>query len=536
MGYHTKPKKRKYKEEFSNKETVEEVKEYPIKAIPERGLKKSTCKYFGIRVGISEVDGETIEAIYFPYYTGKQLTGYKKKDLTVAKNDDFHFTTIGKVSSKCDLFGSHKVPKSGKKIFTVEGELDVATTWQILYERSDYKGKKHIPAVVGIGGTSWAAVQVSNSMSLYKNFTENVFLFDQDEANFFEKKDGVKKGKEALQDVAKLIPNMLVATISENDPNDMLIEGKAEELYWALVAKARAYVPHTLVEGSVGLEKLMKPLEHGVYVDCFPKTMNMLRGFRKSEMTVILAPAGVGKTTITKEIGYALNCAGESIFHIFLEEDLEKTQQSYVALDNNVMLNRLRENPKLISEENWKKSEQKLLDNGRTLWMDHFGSVNPEVLMDDVRWAEANHYDYILLDHISMVFSGLKTSNERKDIDLLLTELAAFTKGGAVHPIVITHIKREQKVKKKDRDGNIEYPYWDNVALDAARGSAIFEQTAWNIIAIEPEIKEDGTRGRVRLRVLKNREWSTLGITDILKMDENTGRMVTAEEDLSSAF
>jgi len=234
-------------------------------------------------------------------------------------------------------------------------------------------------------------------------------------------------------------------------------------------------------------------------------------------------------TTICKEIGYSLVKGGHRVGHVFLEEDLKKTQQSYIALDNMVHLPKFREDPTCITNEQAKASYDSLINTSRTMWMNHFGSLSPSSLMAKFEWMAIKGMEYIILDHISMVFSGNNSGgNERKEIDLLLTELAAFTTKTGVHPIIVSHVKRTDKRPKRDKEGNIQYPYWDVVDSTQARGSGAFEQMGWNIIGIEPEILDNKTRGRIRTTVLKNREWGNVGVADVLTMSPQTGRMIEA--------
>jgi twinkle protein len=378
------------------------------------------------------------------------------------------------------------------------------------------KYPNYVPNVVSLpNGANLKAF--NDNQDFLDKFGEIILCPDNDEA-----------GEKLVQEVTKLYPDIKIMTISEKDPNDMLLGGKQAEFINSFF-QAKPHSPIEVVEGGVGLDRLKKPLEEGIHISSMPKLMKRLHGFREGEMTVILAPPGVGKTTICRDIGYYLNIAGEKIVNIYLEEDIEKSQQSYIALDNGVLLPKLRANPNVLTDAQWEDSYQKLIDNDRTMWVDHFGSINPDKLMQIVRYADNRGYKFVILDHISMVFSGMQTANERKEIDLLLTELASFTKGAHIHPIVVSHVRRTNKPLPKDGRGNIEYPYWDTVASDAARGSGAFEQLAWNIIAIEPEILESGERGRVRLKVSKNREWGDLGVCDIVKMDER-GKLVDADE------
>ena len=97
------------------KETIEDIQSYPIRALSDRSLTKETCEYFDIRVGLSEKDGSTIEAIYFPWHKNGVISGYQKKDLTIPKGEKYHFTTIGTVDADCELFGMNKAPTGGKK-------------------------------------------------------------------------------------------------------------------------------------------------------------------------------------------------------------------------------------------------------------------------------------------------------------------------------------------------------------------------------------------------------------------------------------
>ena len=50
------------------KETLEDVLKYPCLAIEDRGIQQKTAEKFGGRTALSEKDGLTPIAHYFPYY------------------------------------------------------------------------------------------------------------------------------------------------------------------------------------------------------------------------------------------------------------------------------------------------------------------------------------------------------------------------------------------------------------------------------------------------------------------------------------
>jgi len=535
MGYSPKQKSQKYQAL-----TFQEASACPVvNGIPERGIKPSVCKFFDVRQEFSDVDGKVI-AHLFPVTKKGKITGFVRRDLTKSKRDQFAFTTIGDVSVESDLLGQHVAP-TARKLFIVEGLYDYLSAFQALMF-SDYnmqrrrEGKDMIkPAVVSIAlGTANAAEQINNNLEFINKYQEKVTAFDNDSATDKEAKEGIVKGQDAVQDVSLLIPDLKNVVLTKNDPNEFLQTGLDEdvrELNNQLVFNAKSYQPDNMISGCVGIDEIMKPLKNGFYVPCLPKTSELIHGFRPEEMTIVLAPPGVGKTTVCKEIGYALVTGGAKVGHVFLEEPLRKTQQSYVAMDNGVFLPKFRADPSILTRKQVQASIDKLIDNGRTMWMKHFGSLAGESLMQKFMWMHMKGMEYIILDHISMVFSGQASKNERKDIDMLLTELAAFATATGVHPIVVSHVKRVNKMQKRDKEGNVVYPYWEEVTEDMARGSGAFEQTASNIISIEPERLENRERGRIRTVVLKNREWSWLGKGDLLTLNPHTGRLITLDEE-----
>ena len=139
-----------------------------------------------------------------------------------------------------------------------------------------------------------------------------------------------------------------------------------------------------------------------------------------------------------------------------------------------------------------------------------------------------------MLDHISAVISGLDIDNERKQLDMVLTELAAFCAANSVHILVVSHINRtnsSQFLAPKGKEGE---PFLVNVTKESARGSAALEQFSWNILALEPEILPDYSRGRVRLKVLKTRFGDSLGIADVFRLNPETWEVMLDTEEVTS--
>lgn len=289
---------------MAEKETVAEVNKLPFADYPERGIRKETYEKFGVRMALSTTD-RSVEAIYFPYYNqdGK-LTGYKKRNLTLDKYDDGHFTVVGKVGIQNKLFGqqvAESIKRPKKKLFQVEGEWDVLSSYQACVDTlagTKYEGME--PFVVGLScGTGNAKAAVSVNLEFCESFEVNVLGFDADEATPEEATKKIKKGKEATEDVGLLITKsqVMVAEYKDfHDPNDYVKAGKYKELANALSFATKKFTADKVVTAeSISFEELIKPRIPGVHIPQFPELMEMTGGPRMRELWVVTGPSGYGK-------------------------------------------------------------------------------------------------------------------------------------------------------------------------------------------------------------------------------------------------
>lgn len=521
------------------KETVAEVSKLPFADYPERGISKETYEKFGVRMALSTTD-RSISAIYFPFYNedGK-LTGYKKRDLTLDKYDDKHFTVIGKVGVTSKLFGQHvaeQIKRPKKKLFFTEGEFDVLALYQAGIESlagTKYEGME--PFVVGLNcGCGNARAAASTNLEFIESFDRVVLGFDNDAATPEEAAKKIKKGKEALEDVGTLITKseVYVADLGTfHDVNDMLKAGKVKELSDAFSFATKKFSADKVVTAdALPFESLVIPREPGVNIPQFPELMAMTGGPRTRELWVVTGPSGFGKSTVTSTMAGEIRLAGYKVGMIFLEEELRETILRMIAHKEKVNYNHLKFDPlKHLSAEKLKEAYDWVCKDEGFVFLDHFGSMLIDQLMSKIKYL-MNVYDvqFVLLDHLSMLVSGLQTTDERKMLDIVMTELAAFCASHDVGIIAVSHLNRDVADEFKAPKGKENEPFFVNVKKESLRGSAALEQLSWVIIGVEPEIMPDKSRGRVRLTVLKNRPWGHLGWADVLKMNEQTGVLETA--------
>lgn len=494
------------------------VAQTTVQSIPVRGIDQVACEHFGVRVSLSETDGQTQTATYFPVSVEGKHTGFKVR---------YPSKNFGKVGNRKggDFFGANVCPKKGNKIFVTEGEYDALALYQTIYELCDPKWRRSIAVVSLLNGAGGAAKEMLRNNELLAGFKEIVCVFDQDEA-----------GQEGIEEVVKVLGRDRVKSVklSEKDANDMVQQGLKRELYFACITEKAIPRPEKIISGKqITLEDLQVPLIKGLDVP-YPELMKKMRGFRHGdgggELTIWCAGSGMGKTTAAREVMYHLNKVHKKrLGHIFLEEQFRKTSQSYIAIDNNVPLAALREDPTIVNQTKFKKSHAELIANDRTFFLKHFGSLASDHLIDYLMYMGVHEEcNFIILDHISMVVSGQDNgkNGERKDIDILMTKLAAFCEDTGVSVQAIVHLKRPQNGCFNDGQ---------SISLAHLRGSAAIEQLSHNIIGIEGDQHGDNPNSRI-LRVLKNREWGDVGEADTLEYMPATGRLLPQQVHIGGAY
>ena len=539
-------------EKYVPKETLAEVEKLKAFDVPERNVRKETLERFGVKVAVSEEDGKTPTAIYFPSYNQKgRVTGYSKQDLTKEKEEDLHWSTIGAVVIGNKLFGQDVSEKQNRKrnnLIITEGQWDTLSVYQALVD--NVKGTKYEglePLVVSIPmGTANAVESILRNENYVTSHDALTIFFDDDHCTPAELRRNIMKGHEAREAVANALvgSGMSLFTVTPEDgykdASDFLQAGKSNELAKLVQFGRRPYSSEKIVKAAdLELEYLLEPRPEGIYVNSFPKLMEKLHGFRTRELVLLTSPSGVGKSTVSSIFATAFMEAGEKLGMIYLEETNKETMQRLIASKLKVNYLEFKNDPLgVASKEKIEKAYREIVDNDQLVMLGHFGSLPVSELMAKIKHMHlVEGCKYIILDHLSLVISGTAVKDERKELDMVMTELAAFCAANEVCIIAVSHINRsaaEQFKPPKLREGEEPKPYWVQVTKEMMRGSAALEQLSFVIIGLEPEILVDRSRGRVRLTVLKNRPWSYLGVADAFKIDDESWEVLLCEDEADS--
>jgi len=254
----------------------------------------------------------------------------------------------------------------------------------------------------------------------------------------------------------------------------------------------------------------------------WPILSRKLGGIFAGQLTLLTAGSGIGKSTLAREVGYWLHQKhGLTIGNIFLEEATTTTAQAYVAIDNNVRLRSLREDPSILSDTEWETSLSRVLSE-RMYFYDHFGSLESDRLLSKIRYMrQVLKCDFVILDHISIVISGQQSSSEgeRRDIDVLLTKLRSLIQETGLGVIGIVHL-RQPDGKPHEEGGR--------VTLRDLRGSGSLKQLSDCVWALERD-QQSTNPNRSLIRILKDRNDGQVGEADTVEYNIQ-GRMVPIGE------
>ena len=593
--------------------SVKDILAFPIKGNPDRQLTQEAAEYFQIRQEYSQEDGTTIVATHFPSYNQSgEITGFKRRDWTLDKEDRFHFTTIGTVKTKNMMFGQYQTSQgtNRKTLVQLEAEEDTYCAWQAaldnlcsqvheLGNRSDEKAKSlrgYLAAIessrikistgdisgqiitlpfVGLNvGAPNAAETVAHNEKFVKSYSKYVLALDNDHLTEEERikySNNSARGEEATNAIASYLLTDNIYRMKyphpSNDPDgykdarDFVKAGEGKLLAELTLYCDNKYVAEKILNvGDITIQQLRKRKKDGIPLKYFPKLDAMHINPLTGELHVLCAPSGAGKSTISRMVehdivdylryglskgryddtvtrdlaglarldGYVEN---ERLGIIRLEEDEEESLNSHYALDLGIDPKEFCGEPeKYLTEEQHLEIHNKWADEDKVKILDHFGSMPVDQLISKLKQMVFMYgCRWIVLDHISMLISGLRTGDERKELDIVMTELAAFCKNYNVYIFAIAHIKRKTFEPPKDKQTGEQLPFFFPVRKEDLRGSASLEQLSWVVMSVEPEELPNRSRGRVRLVSLKNRRGKRLGIADTLWMKED-GTFIDASD------
>lgn len=465
---------------------IEGFVEGEITGLSKRHLTEETCQKWDYRVG---------------HYFGRavQIANYKDQDGNVIAqkirfpNKDFKL--IGD-AHRMGLFGMHLWKGSYKMCVVTEGEIDALSLSQV---------QNHKWPVVSVpNGAQAAAKSVARNLEWLEQFETVVFMFDNDEP-----------GRKAAQECAALMSprKAKIAALPLKDANDMLVADRGGDLIEAMW-RAKDYRPDGIVGGNDLWDYITKVDQSEAVSYPFEGLTAMTHGLRKGELVTITAGSGIGKSQICREVCHWLLTHGQAVGYIALEESVRRTALGILGIEMSTPLHlRLKEVP----QEEIKKAYDACLSTGRFFTYDHFGSLDSDNLINRIRYmVKGCGCGWIILDHLSIVVSGMGEGDERRLIDNTMTRLRSIVEELKIGLILVSHLKRPEGRGHEEGAAT---------SLSQLRGSAGIAQLSDIVLGLERNQQDETQKNFTLVRVLKNRYTGETGLACRLEYNQQTGRL-----------
>lgn len=478
---------------------IAEVQGYPVLDLHSRKLRAKSLDKFGIRVSVSEQDGKTPVAMYFPYTKKGKLCGYKVKILDTGQT---YWVGDGK---DVDLFNWEEASKSGAyRIIITEGEADSVSIDRI-YEM--YGDSKYHPAIVSLPYGAGRARQCleKHKQEIKALYREVILCFDNDPT-----------GQEAVTNAMLVLPDAKSCTLPEKDANDCLIAGKAKAAYTALAFNAAKPKNTRLLSGNELHEKAKQPAKYGELTWPVEAMNKDLRGVRLGETIYITAGVKCGKSSIKSSL--VAHFIKQDKVKVFVAAPEEPVEQTYKLVAGQ-MVGRVFHDPEVeFDEEAFEEAGKLLKDNLYILNLyQHLTWAN---LKDDIIKAVELGCKVVMVDPITSLTNGLSPGDANTLLEAFAQDMAALAKDLNFVAILFAHLKAPEGQLSEDKRqayygkgqyldlGNCSHEMGGSVYSNQIAGSRAMMRSAHLLLALlankDPDLPEE-VRNTRQLQVLEDR-------------------------------
>ena len=449
------------------------MSDFSYEYLDRRSISSSTHQFYGVKTKI-DANGKPL-AVGYIYPNGAIKTRYLDKK---------SFSTEGDIAN-AGLFGMDKFAAGVAKYVTItEGEDDALSLYEVLRN-----------PVVSVQSSSSAARDAALARSWLNSYERIYLAFDNDTA-----------GKSAVDAVAKLFDYNKVFHVkfsNRKDANEYLEAGEREQLkriWW----NSKKYLPETVVSSFDSYREILNTeITKGVPFP-WPTLTDLTYGIRQGKSYLITAQEGVGKTEVMHAIEYQLlKETDDAIGAIFLEEPKPDHIRTLASIELKSPVNR--PDTTATNAEVSAAFERAVGSDDRLHTYSHFGSDDPEVLLDTIRFlVSARGCRYVLLDHISMVVSGLQGEDERKALDYIATRLEMMVQELGFALIFVSHVNDLGQTRGSRYIGKIAH-----VVLNLSRDVENEDPVIRNTIELNLKKNRGGKRAGPAGKIIYNEKTCT---------------------------
>lgn len=330
------------------------------------------------------------------------------------------------------LFGKDKFDRGSKESITItEGEFDAPS----IYEAT--RGKT---AAVSVRSSSQAKRDCVADYDYINSFDKIIICFDNDEP-----------GQKAAREVSSLFDFNKVYHVKfekYKDASDYFQNGEVDNLE-KIWSNCKRYSPDNIISTFAEIEKsLLKSKEDEIGTYPFNSLQNALYGLHRGEVVVFKGLSGIGKTEVFRAMEHhLLKTTKSNIGLIHMEEDNGTTVKALAGYELNL--------PATLPDAGLSNSEifegyKKAVsgDDSRVHIYSSFELEDESVLLDNIRFlVTAAGCDFVFLDHITWLATGLEKEDERLKLDRITQKLKLLAKELRFCLIMISHTNDEGRTR-----------------------------------------------------------------------------------------
>lgn len=460
--------------------------------LPTRKLRQESLAYFGVKTGLSEVDGFTPAYQFFPYFKDGKRTGYRAKIMNPKK-----FYTIGEVVDAEPFGWQQALVAGGKKLFITEGENDAVALFQALKDRNrGTKWERYDPAVISLnnGATSARKVLASWLPKIRAMFEEVILVFDQDDA-----------GKKAVEDAQQVYPTAKTVTLPGKDPNQCVIDGRSNALAEAVSFKAALPKNTRIVMASDLYAQAREQAKWGIPWP-FEGLTKLTRGIRFGETYYLGAGVKMGKSELVNTL--AADLIIKQDMKVFMAKP-EEANRKTVQLVLGKVAGKIFHDPEVEFDYDAYDKAAALVGD-KLLMLSLYQHMGWDSLRSDIMVAAQQGAKAVFIDPITNLVNGTSAGETNTVLQEIAQELAAMAKDLDIVVFIFCHLKAPVAGEPHERGGKVYSHQFS--------GSRAMMRSCNLMIGLEgdknPELPME-QRNMRRLVILEDREFGATGYVDM---------------------
>jgi twinkle protein len=508
------------KTEEEVKEELYEIEMYPTLTIASRKLREDVLTHFGVKTSVSEADGKTPTAAYYPYTSGGKVVGYKIKSLDGKKK----FWSVGTLKG-VDLFGWEQAKASGaKRLIITEGEDDAIALTKIIERGTKEQYKDYVPAVVSLAHGSGSVKRDLTRMraEILKTFKEVVLCFDNDEP-----------GEKAVREAMLIFPDAHVASLPCKDAQECLAEGKSKAAFNAVTFNIHKAKNTKLVFGADLHSEGRKEPVWGDLTWPWAHLNSVTRGIRYGETVYVGAGVKMGKSEFVNAL--AAHFIKEHDVKVFMAKPEESNVKSYKLLAGKVVGRVFHDPKREFDYEAYDKAGEILED--RVAMVNLYQHLGWETLRQDIISAVEWGAKVVFIDPITNLTNGENAGDANTKLQEIAQELAAMAMDHKIVIFIFCHLKApEGNITKEKREklyhdgkyigiGNCPHEFGGDIYSSQFAGSRAMMRSCNLMIGLEgnkdPELSDE-VRNIRNIKLLEDREFGETGTFPIYWNRETT--------------